>query len=74
MTPASVIVRCPRCGAKNRVPTQRWAERAVCGKCKTSMDLSDLFPDHPIEVSDAGFAKEVLNFPGPVLAEFYSPG
>jgi hypothetical protein len=37
------------------------------------MDLSRLFPDHPIEVSDAGFAKEVLNFPGSVLAEFYSP-
>lgn len=74
MSVESIIVRCPRCGARNRVPKQRWAERAVCGKCKTAMDLSRLFPDHPVEVSDASFAKEVLNFPGPVLAEFYSPG
>ena len=74
MNADSIIVRCPRCGAKNRVPKPRWGERAVCGKCKTSLDLSHLFPDHPIEVSDASFAKEVLNFPGAVLAEFYSPG
>ncbi len=74
MTSDAIIVRCPRCGARNRVPARRWAEKAVCGKCKTSMDLSHLFPDHPIEVSDATYAREVLNFPGPVLAEFYSPG
>ena len=74
MSAAALIVRCPRCGTKNRVPGNRWGEPAVCGKCKTPMDLSRLFPDHPIEVSDASFANEVLNFPGPVLAEFYSPG
>jgi thioredoxin 2 len=73
MNAGSVIVRCPRCGARNRVPKQRWGERAICGKCKMPMDASRLFPDHPIEVSDASFTKEVLNFPGPVLAEFYSP-
>jgi hypothetical protein len=38
------------------------------------MDLSSLYPDRPVDISDASFAKEVLNFPGPVLAEFYSPG
>lgn len=73
MSSDGVIVRCPRCGARNRVPGQRWGERAVCGKCKTPMDLSRLFPDRPIEVSDASFTKDVLNFPGAVLLEFYSP-
>jgi hypothetical protein len=58
----SIIVRCPRREARNRVPNQRWTERAVCGKCKTVMDVSHLPPDHPVEVSDAGFTKEVHQF------------
>ncbi len=73
MNAGSVIVRCPRCGAKNRVPENRWGEKAVCGKCKTSLELSRLFPDHPVQISDASFRREVLDFSGPVLVEFYAP-
>ncbi len=73
MSEGSIIVRCPHCGAKNRVPGSRWGERAVCGKCKASMDLSRVFPDRPVEVSDHDFRKEVLDFPGPALVEFYAP-
>jgi hypothetical protein len=45
----------------------------VCGKCKASLDLSLLFPDRPVEISDATFRREVLDFPGPVLVEFHAP-
>ena len=73
MSEGSMIVRCPHCGARNRVPSSRWNERAVCGKCKASIDLSRLFPDRPVEVSDATYRREVLDFPGPVLVEFHAP-
>ena len=69
----TVIVKCPRCGTKNRVPGERWGEPAVCGKCKAPMDLSTLYPDRPLRISDGMFRREVLGFPGPVLLEFYSP-
>jgi hypothetical protein len=68
-----LIVQCPRCGTKNRVPGNRWGEPAVCGKCKERMDLSNLYPDRPLQISDGMFKREVLGFRGPVLLEFYSP-
>ena len=73
MSTDTLVVRCPRCGAKNRVPGNRWGERAVCGKCKNPMELSNLYPDRPLEISDDMFKREVLGFQGPALLEFYSP-
>jgi len=68
------VIRCPRCGAKNRIPTARWGdERAVCGRCRSPLRLSLLFPDRAVFISDTSFGKEVLSFPGPVLVEFFSP-
>jgi hypothetical protein len=37
------------------------------------MDLSSLYPDRSLDISDDMFRREVLGFPGPVLLEFYSP-
>ncbi len=67
-------MRCPQCGAKNRIPRDRWGDtRAVCGRCKAGLPPSRLFPDRPVPISDHAFAKEVLGFEGPVLVEFTSP-
>lgn len=69
-----IIVRCPQCGAKNRLPQSRWGDRgAVCGRCKSSLALSHLFPDKPVFITDHTFSEEVLGFPGPVVLEFFSP-
>jgi hypothetical protein len=73
MSADTFIVRCPRCGTKNRVPGNRSGERAVCGKCKTPIDLSTLYPDRRLDISDDLFKREVLGFQGPVLLDFYSP-
>ncbi|MGD0624490.1 MAG: thioredoxin domain-containing protein [Thermodesulfobacteriota bacterium] len=73
MNSESVIVPCAQCGTKNRLPKDRWGERAVCGKCRTPLPSSAPFPDHAVEVSDWTFQKEVLDFPGPVLLEFFAP-
>ena len=74
MVANAFIVKCPRCGAKNRIPADRWGdERAVCGRCKSPLPPSILFPDRPVAISDSTFPKEVLAFEGPVLVEFFSP-
>jgi RNase P subunit RPR2 len=66
----SIIVQCPKCGAKNRVPSERWGNAATCGKCRTPLVLSKTYPDRPVHVSDGTFPAEVLDHPGPVLIEF----
>jgi thioredoxin 2 len=70
----TVIVQCPKCGAKNRVPASRWDDPgAVCGKCKTHLNPSSLYPDRPVVVTDSTFRREVLDFQGPVVVEFFAP-
>jgi thioredoxin 2 len=70
MSDKSIIVVCPTCGTKNRVPQSRWQDRPKCGKCKEPLILSNLYPDKPIDVTDAFFQQEVVNFRGPVLVDF----
>ena len=65
-----IVVVCPKCGTKNRVPGSRWTDRPRCGKCKEPLDLPSLYPDRAIEVTDATFQKEVASFRGPVLVDF----
>ncbi len=68
------IIICPRCRAKNRVPEERLGDRPLCGKCKSPLPSSPAFPEGPVEVFDWNFKDEVLDFPAPVLLEFYAPG
>jgi thioredoxin 2 len=74
MNGENIIVRCPLCGARNRVPAARWGDnKAVCGRCKSRLPPSRLFPDRPVYISDDSFDREVLGFEGPVMVEFFSP-
>jgi len=68
------IIICPGCGAKNRVPQDRLRDRPVCGRCRSALPTSPAFPEGPVEVFDWNFRDEVIDFAGPVLVEFYSPG
>jgi thioredoxin 2 len=68
------IIGCAHCGAKNRVPKDRLGDRPVCGRCSRSLAISWSYPEHPVPVSDQTLAKEVLQFPGPVVLYIYSPG
>ncbi len=45
----------------------------MCGRCKSALPFSSLFPDRPVSVTDGAFPGEVLGFQGAVLVEFYSP-
>jgi thioredoxin 2 len=73
MNDKSIIVRCPKCGTKNRVPGNRWDGQPVCAKCKAPLPLSRLYPDSPIDVTDRNFQTEVVQFPGTVLVDFTAP-
>lgn len=73
MEEANFIVRCPRCGSKNRIPQKRTSGKAVCGKCKTQLDLNLLFPNRPFHTTDSSFRDEVIRFNGPVLVDFTAP-
>jgi hypothetical protein len=45
----------------------------VCGKCKTQLDLSALFPNRPLNTTDSSFYDEVIRFNGPVFVDFTAP-
>ncbi|MGE5893723.1 MAG: thioredoxin family protein [bacterium] len=64
----SVLLRCGTCNAVNRVPTERLGERPICGKCKTLLSL----PRTPVDATQASFQREVFDWPGLVLVEFWS--
>jgi len=73
MVQDNLIVRCPKCGAKNRIPRSRAGDHAVCGKCRAPIPTNAGFPERPIEATDRSFRSEVLAFPGPVLVMFWAP-
>jgi len=74
MNQDSIIVACGRCGAKNRIPRNRMGDGPICGKCKRPLALDNRYPERAVPISDQTFIKEVLDFPGPVLVYFWSPG
>ena len=67
---AASLIRCPSCGATNRLPVQKIArgKKAVCGRCKTPLAAAG-----PLTVTDATFADEVERSPLPVLVDLWAP-
>ena len=65
------LIRCPSCGANNRVPLSKIARRLkpVCGRCKTELPLEM----KPVIVTDATFASAVEHSPLPVLLDMWAP-
>ena len=65
------LVRCPSCGATNRVPLEKIGRglQPVCGRCKTALP----FENKPVKVTDANFAAEVERSPLPVLLDIWAP-
>lgn len=66
----TVLLNCRKCGAVNRVKKDKLRSVVKCGKCAASIDI----PDRPVDATTASFTDEVLNFPGAVLVDFWSPG
>ena len=66
----ATLVRCPSCGATNRVPTAALGagRRPVCGRCKAPLPVGG----GPLTVTDATFATEVEASPVPVLLDMWA--
>src|SRR5437763_16006325 len=72
----TTVVPCPRCGQKNRVALGK--PGPVCGRCGASLSAGPASETgaggaaHPIEVTDANLATEVLGSPLPVLLDCWA--
>jgi thioredoxin 2 len=73
MDAETILVTCPRCGAKNRLPRARLKDRPVCGKCRAPLPVAGKPFDHPVEVADGTFQKEVIEAREPVVLDCWAP-
>lgn len=62
-----MLIICPNCMAKNRVPDERLQDQPTCGKCQQS-----LLPTHPIELNDHNFFHYVQNTELPIVVDFWA--
>jgi thioredoxin 2 len=64
------LIRCPACGATNRVPLDKLepGREPVCGRCKAPLPVGT----RPITVTDATFSAEVERSPLPVLLDLWA--
>ncbi|MBW1708485.1 MAG: thioredoxin TrxC [Deltaproteobacteria bacterium] len=72
MNENNIILRCEKCGSKNRIPKNRLSDRPVCGKCGERLHLGSA-NSNPVEISDTTFEQEVLSYNGPVLLDCWAP-
>jgi thioredoxin 2 len=61
------LVKCPSCGATNRLPPPAPGRKPVCGKCKTPLVASG-----PVQVTDQTFASEIEQSAIPVLLDLWA--
>jgi thioredoxin len=62
------VVRCPSCGQANRVPPHGSGKRAVCGRCKASLDSAG--GGAPVELTDATFRSAIAS--GRYVVDFWA--
>src|SRR6476659_2725983 len=66
---ASMVVKCAKCGANNRVRFGQAEERLpVCGRCKGPLPVGG----QPVTVTDANFDETVAKSPLPVLLDMWA--
>lgn len=65
-----VIVECPACAKKNRIPFARLNEEAHCGNCQTAIAPVSQTVDIP---EASAFDRLVSESPVPVLVDFWAP-
>lgn len=68
------LIRCPSCGATNRVRMGAASgKRVICGRCKTPLPESAAASDsRPMIVTDARFADDIARSPLPVLLDLWA--
>jgi thioredoxin 2 len=69
----TVLVTCPQCHTRNRIPQEKIGQEAKCGKCGALFTTTETVASSPVPVTDATFSQEVLNSSIPVLVDFWAP-
>ena len=64
----SLHLVCPHCHAVNRLPVARLGQTPNCGQCHRP-----LFDAHPVELTQATFARHLSRNDIPVLVDFWAP-
>jgi len=64
----SLHLVCPHCHAVNRLPLAKLGQAPNCGQCHRP-----LFDAHPLELTQATFAKHLSRNDIPVLVDFWAP-
>lgn len=62
-----MIVVCPACSAKNRVPEEKLTQHPACGQCH-----QDLLPGTPIELNEQNFSQFVVNNDLPLVIDLWA--
>jgi thioredoxin 2 len=63
-----LLIACPHCHARNRVPEQRLGQGPVCGRCHKA-----LFTAHPLALDAAHFDTHARDSDLPLLVDFWAP-
>jgi thioredoxin 2 len=64
-----MVVVCPVCGQKNRVPGRHLADTGKCGRCSTALPPSS----EPIDANAELFDEVMQTARVPVLVDFWAP-
>ncbi|MEB3754295.1 thioredoxin TrxC [Acinetobacter sp. MD2(2019)] len=62
-----MIVVCPSCSAKNRVPEEKLAASPQCGQCHAA-----LLPAEPIELNEQNFSHFIRNSDLPIFIDLWA--
>ncbi|MFC6052627.1 thiol disulfide reductase thioredoxin [Acinetobacter sp. Ac_877] len=62
-----MIIVCPECGAKNRVPEESFFQSPSCGQCHDT-----LIPLAPIELNEKNFSNFISNSDLPILIDLWA--
>ena len=62
-----MIIVCPECGAKNRVPEDKLSASLACGQCHQA-----LIPLAPIELNEQNFSHFIQNSDLPILIDLWA--
>ena len=63
-----MILTCPNCLSRNRLPDEKLFDQPTCGRCR-----SELFTGEPIEVDGAQLSAHMSKSDLPVLVDFWAP-
>jgi len=67
MSGTARLIVCPHCDTINRVPADRPAKKAICGRCRSA-----LFDGHPVAVTARSFDQAIGRNDIPVLVDFWA--